>query len=86
MNIIPIYRYSRADGGITDSPKKPEGVEYTERVRLVADDGKMLTRDGVELCPAIDADSAEGWAEVDAPATEEETVEEATDEVPAAEE
>lgn len=66
MEIKPLYRFKREDGGITDSPIKPEG-EYTERVRVVADKGKAVTRDGKSLYSVIDADSAEGFYEVDAP-------------------
>lgn len=66
MEIKPLYRFKREDGGITDSPNKPEG-EYTERVRVVADEGKAVTRDGKSLYSVIDADSAEGFYEVDAP-------------------
>lgn len=66
MKHIPLYRYEREGGGITDSPIKPE-CEYTERVRLVAEEGKMLTKDGGELRRVVDVDSADGWYEVDAP-------------------
>ena len=70
MKIKPLYRYEREDGGVTVSPIKPD-CEYTEKVRLIADEGKMLTLDGERLCRVIDADSAEGWYEVDAPPREE---------------
>ena len=66
MDIKPLYRYEREGGGITDSPIKPD-CECTERVRLIADKGKALTKDGEKLCRVIDVDSAEGWYEVDAP-------------------
>ena len=70
MIIKTLYRYKRADGGVTDSPNKPEG-EYTERVRIIADEGKAITKDGENLCSVIDADSIEGFYEVDAPITSE---------------
>lgn len=66
MEIKTLYRFKREDGGITVSPNKPEG-EYTELVRLVADEGKVLTQDGERLFCVIDTDSADGWYEVDAP-------------------
>lgn len=66
MKIIPLYRIKRPDGGVTDTPIKPVG-EYTERVRIVAAKGKVVTKDGIILYPAKDADSEEGWYEVDAP-------------------
>ena len=65
MQIITIYRYERADGGTTVSPAKPD-CEYTEMVRLVADEGKVLTQDGENFTSCIDTDTAEGWYEVDA--------------------
>ena len=63
---IPLYKYKREDGGISVSPIKPAG-EYTEMVRLVADEGKMLTKDGVNLHYCKDTDTADGWYEVDEP-------------------
>ena len=66
MKIIPLYRYEREDGGITVSPIKPE-CEYTEKVRLVADDGKILTYHGEIYGEVVDTDSADGWGEVDNP-------------------
>ena len=63
MQIITLYRYERADGGVTVSPIKPE-CEYTERVRLVADEGKELTKDGENFTTCVDTDTADGWREV----------------------
>ena len=65
MQIITLYRYTRPDGGISVSPIKPN-VEYTEMVRLIADEGKALT-DGTNTTMCIDVSSAEGWTEIDAP-------------------
>lgn len=69
MQIITLYRYNRADGGVTISPVKPDG-EYTEMVRLVADEGKVLTKDGENFTTCTDVESSEGWYEVDAPEEE----------------
>lgn len=66
MQIIPLYRYERADGGVTISPVKPDG-EYTEMVRLVADEGKVLTKDGENFTACVDTENADGWYEVDDP-------------------
>lgn len=66
MQIIKLYKYERADGGVTVSPVKPD-CEYTEMVRLVADEGKVLTMDGEDFTSCVDTDSAEGWYEVDDP-------------------
>lgn len=68
MKIITLYRYAREDGGITVSPIKPD-AEYTELVRLVADEGKSLTKDGETFYGVIDQETAEGWYEVDTPET-----------------
>ena len=65
MQTITLYRYTRPDGGISVSPIKPN-VEYTEMVRLIADEGKALT-DGTNTTTCIDVSSIEGWTEIDAP-------------------
>ena len=65
MQTITLYRYTRPDGGISVSPIKPN-VEYTEMVRLVADEGKALT-DGTNTTTCTDVSSAECWTEIDAP-------------------
>ena len=65
MQTITLYKYVRADGGITVSPKKPE-CEYTEMYRLVADEGMALTKDGVNTTSCVDVESTDGWYEVDA--------------------
>lgn len=66
MQIIPLYRYTRPGGGVTVSTIKPE-CEHTEKIRLVADEDKMLTVDGEALYGCADVESVEGWYEVDAP-------------------
>lgn len=65
MQTITLYRYIRADGGITTSPVKPDG-EYTEMYRLIADEGKALT-DGTTVTNCADVASPDGWTEIDAP-------------------
>jgi hypothetical protein len=65
MQIINLYKYHRADGGITVSPRKPE-CEYTEMYRLVADEGKALTNGDI-ITPCVDVESIDGWAEIDEP-------------------
>ena len=66
MRIITLYRFKRGDGGITVSPVKPD-VEYTELMRLVADEGKSITEDEKKLYKVIDVESDCGWYEVDTP-------------------
>ena len=65
MIIKPLYRYARPDGGTTVSPLKPADREYTELYRIVADEGKVVTKDGQNHFSVIDTDNAEGWTEVD---------------------
>ncbi len=64
MQIIPLYRYNRDGGGVTVSPVKPN-VQYTVLYRLVADEGKALTQDGVSTCDCIDTDYIESWYEIE---------------------
>jgi hypothetical protein len=65
MQTITLYRYTREGGGVTVSPEKPN-CDYQERVRLIADEGKLLTDGNIETS-CIDTDSADGWWEIDAP-------------------
>jgi hypothetical protein len=59
MQAITLYRYNRADGGVTISPVKPDG-EYTEMVRLIADEGRVLTKDGENFTTCTDVESEDG--------------------------
>lgn len=63
MQKITLYKYIREDGGITVSPIKPD-AEYTEMLRLVADEGKVLTN-GEIITTCTDVESADGWEEID---------------------
>ena len=65
MKTIKLFRYNREDGGVTVSPEKPEGKEYTEMYRVIADEGMLVTQDGENKYPAIDTDTNEGWYEVE---------------------
>lgn len=69
MQTIPLYKFIRADGGVSVSPRMPN-VPYTEMYRLVADEGKALTQDGVNTTTCADVESVEGWHEIDAPTEE----------------
>lgn len=71
MQTIPLYRFIRADGGVSTSPNKPDG-EYTLRYRLIADAGMALT-DGATVTTCTDTDSPDAWTEIT------ETPEEQTD-------
>lgn len=37
------------------------------KIRIIADAGKQITQDGINLYNCIDVDEANGWYEVDAP-------------------
>ena len=63
MEIKPLYRFLREDGGFTESPDKPDVAEYITRYRLIASEGKLLT-DGTTETYCIDVDSADGWSEI----------------------
>lgn len=73
MQKITLYKYTRADGGITVSPNKPD-CEYTEMYRLVADEGKVLT-DGENTTSCTDTEDVSKWEEIDDIETEEATEE-----------
>ena len=66
MQIITLYRYERENGGVTVSPNKPD-VECTEMYRLVADEGKVITKDGMNTAFCTDVEATEGWYEIDEP-------------------
>lgn len=66
MEIKRLYRYEREPGKVTVSTDKPTG-EYTGLIRLIAADGKLLTKDGKTFCGVVDVDDTAGWYEVDDP-------------------
>lgn len=67
MKKIIIYKYERAPGRTTVSPRKPL-CEHIEMVRLIADKGKALTNDdGKTMLYCIDTESEDGWVEIDIP-------------------
>lgn len=68
MQIKTLYRYEREPGKVTVATEKPD-AEYTERYRLIADEGKILVNGEVQTT-CIDVDSPEGWSEIDAPEEE----------------
>ena len=64
-----MYRYTH-DNATIDSPVLPEGqIEYTERIRLIAEPNKVLTKDDEKFCTVIDIDQSdlELWHEIDKP-------------------
>ena len=74
MQTIPLYRYTRPDGGVTVSTVKPD-TEYTELTRLVADEGYILTN-GETTTTCTDTDNPSLWYEIpDTEAPDEATTE-----------
>lgn len=70
MKIVSLYKYTRADGGTTISPAKPNpDTEYVEMFRLIADECKELMNGDVRT-PCIDVEHIEGWTEIDAESKE----------------
>ena len=57
-----VYRYTRPDGGVSVSPRQPEG-EYTILHRLCADESKVLT-DGTREVFCTDTETPEVWTEI----------------------
>ena len=65
MTIKNLYKIIRADGGVTISTAQPDG-DYVPYLRLIADDGKVMTN-GTIKAPVVDVpDGDQGlWQEVD---------------------
>ena len=63
MQIKPLYKYDRADGGITITPIQPD-VAYTKLYRLIAEDGGEITN-GKITTTCIDVESHDGWHDVE---------------------
>ena len=63
MQVINLYKYTRADGGTTVSTVKPD-CDYTPMYRLIAADGYALSKDGGSASPCVDTEDKEGWSEV----------------------
>ena len=68
MTVKELYCYEREEGKVTVSTEKPD-CDFTLRYRLIADEGKELTKDGENFTTCIDTDTTEGWYEVDVPTT-----------------
>lgn len=65
MKIKELYKYERAPGKITVSTNKPN-VDYTIIYRIIADDGYLVTQDGVNLFGVVDTTDNQNWYEVEA--------------------
>lgn len=64
MIVKKLYRYKRADGGVTISPIKPDNTDYEITHRLIADTGMELVRNDIHtIC--VDTDDIEDWIEIE---------------------
>ena len=63
MTNKPLYKYEH-DGMTTVSPIKP-ACDYTEMVRVIADEGMILQLADGTLTPCVDVDTAEGIIEIE---------------------
>lgn len=70
MIIMNTYKYYEDERHYCVSPVKPD-CEYTEAVRLIAEEGHAVTKDGINYYYCIDVDSADGWLEIPGEWTEE---------------
>ena len=70
MIIMNTYKYYEDERHYCVSPIKPD-CEYTEAVRLIAEEGHAITNDGINYYYCIDVDSADGWLEIPGTYTEE---------------
>lgn len=60
-----LYLYLGTNGSIL-SPVHLEDIYYTRRLRLTAEEGKMLTKDDINLCRStiIAEDDLDLWREI----------------------
>ena len=63
MQIKPLYKYARTDGGTTITRVQPD-VAYIQLYRLVAEDGGEITN-GEITTTCIDVESYDGWHDAD---------------------
>lgn len=68
MIIKELYYYERETDKITVSTEKPN-CDYVLRYRLIADDGKHITKDGINFTCCIDVELTDGWYEIDEKST-----------------
>ena len=70
MTVKTLYRYARADGGVSVSPVEPQ-QKYTVLYRVIAEKGMSLARNGQVFGPVVDTEVQDGWSEVETPKEEE---------------
>jgi hypothetical protein len=69
MKKINSYRYLGSDGSIIDSVVFLEGALCVKRLKLVADEGKVITKDGIHFSQAafVSEQDADLYYEIDDP-------------------
>lgn len=72
MQIKPLYKYVRPDGGVTITPVQPD-YAYTQLYRLFAEGSGEITN-GEITTTCVDAESCEGWHDVDGEITDTEAL------------
>ena len=64
MIVKKLYRYKRADGGVTISPIKPDNTDYEITHSLIAYTCMELLRNDIHtIC--VDTDDIEDWIEIE---------------------
>lgn len=71
MTKVNLYRYVEEIGEVIITPNKRKRTDKAALYRLIADDGKLLIKDGYEPTPCIDTEDITGWGEIDDPTHEE---------------
>lgn len=75
MQKVNLYRYNNEDESVTVTPIQRDPADPIYKMRLIADEGKVLT-DGERTTPCTDCafDEVDEWTEIDepSPAPEEE--------------
>lgn len=68
MQKVNLYRYENEDGSITVTPVQREASDPVYKMRLIAEDGKILT-DGASETPCTDCtlDEVDRWTEIAEP-------------------
>lgn len=63
MTTINLYRYEDPNG-ITITPDKRNPADTPHCYRLIADEGKLITSDGINKYSCIDISDPTSWYEV----------------------
>lgn len=64
MQIINLYRYEQSNG-IVITPNQRDSEDVPHAYRLIADEGKSLVKDEVDIGQCIDTPTTDGFTETD---------------------